>query len=36
MIVLSGVLPRIVEFQEPDLLTIVLFKLDFLKIMPDP
>ena len=32
MIVLSGVLPRIVEFQEPDLLTIVLFKLDFLNI----
>ena len=36
MIVLSGVLPRIVEFQEPDLLTIVLFKLDFLNIMQDP
>lgn len=36
MIVLSGFLPRTVEFREPDLLTIVLFKLDFLKIMQGP
>ena len=36
MIVLRRFLPRIVEFQELDLLTIVLFKLDFLKIMQGP